>query len=48
MVRSGVGLSGSNIDYVVNTAQHLQTLGIVDQQLQVLAALLLQEPASAA
>lgn len=33
MVRAGVGISGRNIDYVVNTARHLQQLGIRDQAL---------------
>ena len=48
MVRAGVGLSGRNVDYVLNTASHLQSLGIVDRQLQALAALLRAELASAA
>ena len=48
MVRAGVGLSGRNIDYVLNTAAHLRSLGIVDQQLQSLAELLADEAANAA
>lgn len=48
MVRSGVGLSGRNIDYVLNTAQHLASLGIADRQLQTLAEMLMRDAASAA
>lgn len=33
MIRAGVGISGRNIDYVVNTAQHLLQLGIRDRTL---------------
>jgi glutathione-specific gamma-glutamylcyclotransferase len=40
MVRAGVGLSGRNIDYVLNTAEHLRQLGIRDRQLMRLAELL--------
>lgn len=48
MVRSGIGLSGRNIDYVLNTARHLQELGIRDRQLMALADLLARdEPAAA-
>lgn len=43
MVRAGVGLSGSNIDYVLNTARHLEELGIKDRQLMKLAHMLEQE-----
>lgn len=43
MVRNGVGLSGRNIDYVLNTAQHLRSLGIKDRQLMALADLLIAE-----
>ena len=43
MVRNGVGLSGRNIDYVLNTAQHLRSLGIKDRQLMALADKLLEE-----
>ncbi|KKC35842.1 gamma-glutamyl cyclotransferase [Devosia epidermidihirudinis] len=43
MVRQGVGLSGRNIDYVLNTASHLKSLGIRDRQLQALADLLAAE-----
>lgn len=45
MVRSGVGLSGRNIDYVLNTARHLGELGIRDRQLMALAALLAADEA---
>ena len=46
MVRAGVGLSGRNIDYVLNTARHLGELGIRDRQLMALADLLAQEEAA--
>ena len=45
MVRAGIGLSGRNIDYVLNTARHLQELGIHDRPLMALAALLEQQAA---
>lgn len=48
MVRAGVGLSGRNVDYVLNTAQHLGALGIRDRQLIALAELLAQDEAAAA
>ena len=37
MVRAGIGISGRNIDYVVNTAKHLESLGILDRGLMDLA-----------
>ena len=37
MVRAGVGISGRNVDYVVNTARHLESLGIHDAVLMALA-----------
>ena len=37
MIRAGVGISGRNTDYVLNTAQHLQELGIRDRALMALA-----------
>ncbi len=40
MIRAGVGISGRNIDYVLNTARHLAQLGIKDRQLAALADLL--------
>ena len=43
MVRVGQGESGANIDYVLNTVQHLHALGIRDRQLEQLAALLAPE-----
>lgn len=43
MVRAGVGLSGRNVDYVLNTARHLGQLGIHDQQLMALVDLLSNE-----
>ncbi|KQX35832.1 gamma-glutamyl cyclotransferase [Devosia sp. Root436] len=48
MVRSGVGLSGRNIDYVLNTARHLRELGIRDRQLMALADLLAGDAAAVA
>ena len=48
MVRAGVGLSGRNVDYVLNTARHLSELGIRDRQLMALADLLAQEETAAA
>ena len=36
MVRAGVGVSGRNVDYVVNTARHLIQLGIRDRALMAL------------
>lgn len=42
IVRAGVGLSGRNIDYVLNTARHLAELGIRDRPLMALAAMLEQ------
>jgi cation transport protein ChaC len=47
MVRAGVGLSGRNVDYVINTARHLATLGIRDRQLMALVDML-EEGAEAA
>jgi cation transport protein ChaC len=37
LVRRGVGNSGANTDYVLNTATHLKQLGIRDQALEALA-----------
>jgi cation transport protein ChaC len=37
LVRRGVGRSGRNIDYVVNTVRHLRECGIRDQRLEALA-----------
>lgn len=37
MIRAGVGISGRNVDYVLNTARHLQELGIRDRALMALA-----------
>lgn len=45
MVRAGVGLSGRNIDYVMNTVRHLGELGIRDRQLMAFADLLSQDAA---
>jgi glutathione-specific gamma-glutamylcyclotransferase len=38
MIRAGVGISGRNVDYVLNTARHLAQLGIRDKPLMRLAA----------
>ena len=40
MIRAGTGISGRNVDYVLNTARHLTDLGIRDRQLMALADLL--------
>jgi cation transport protein ChaC len=40
LVRRGFGDSGANTDYVLNTAEHLQLLGIRDRALEELAAAL--------
>ncbi|MHA6300262.1 gamma-glutamylcyclotransferase [Devosia sp. CAU 1758] len=37
MIRAGVGISGRNVDYVLNTARHLAQLGIRDKALMALA-----------
>jgi len=37
MIRAGVGISGRNVDYVLNTARHLRELGIEDRALNALA-----------
>jgi cation transport protein ChaC len=43
MIRAGVGISGRNVDYVLNTAQHLARLGIRDRALMQLAEQLQSE-----
>jgi cation transport protein ChaC len=42
LVRSASGLSGNNIDYVLNTARHLEEAGIHDVELMALAQRLVQ------
>jgi cation transport protein ChaC len=37
LVRSAIGRSGTNIDYVLNTARHLEEAGIHDVELMALA-----------
>lgn len=46
-VRRGVGRSGVNIDYVLNTLAHLKEMGIVDPRLRALAAMLTDVPCEA-
>ena len=48
IVRRGFGISGSNVDYVLNTAAHLRRLGIRDRQLEALATLLSSSEAAVA
>ncbi|MNL90145.1 hypothetical protein D3C87_2209700 [compost metagenome] len=43
MIRAGVGISGRNVDYVINTATHLLQLGIGDKALMALARQLQEE-----
>ena len=43
MIRAGVGISGRNVDYVINTATHLLQLGIEDKALMALARQLQEE-----
>ena len=45
LVRGGVGESGPNPEYVVNTARHLERLGIRDRYLMALVELLEQDAA---
>ncbi len=44
LVRSAVGGSGTNIDYVLNTVRHLEEAGIHDAELMALAAHLASDP----
>jgi len=37
LVQSAAGLAGSNLDYVLNTVQHLEEVGIHDAELMALA-----------
>lgn len=48
MIRAGVGISGRNVDYVINTARHLATLGIHDRALIEIARVLEIEAGQAA
>jgi glutathione-specific gamma-glutamylcyclotransferase len=48
MVRGSSGLSGRNIDYVVNTARHLESLGIRDLALMELVERLTADESAAA
>lgn len=40
LVDGAVGEAGPNIDYVLNTAQHLKEMGIADRQVQALAGMI--------
>ena len=40
IVRRSVGASGANIDYVVNTVEHLRALGVHDSRLEPLMTVL--------
>jgi glutathione-specific gamma-glutamylcyclotransferase len=40
LVRRSTGASGANIDYVVNTVEHLRELGVHDERLEQLMAML--------
>lgn len=40
IICSAVGISGPNIDYVVNTVSHLQAMGLQDSSLENIASLL--------
>ncbi|MGO9174421.1 MAG: gamma-glutamylcyclotransferase [Rhodomicrobium sp.] len=40
LVRRSAGASGANIDYVVNTVEHLRALGVHDNRLEPLMAVL--------
>jgi cation transport protein ChaC len=42
-VRQGVGVSGANPDYVLNTLAHLEELGLHDPTLAWVGARLLEE-----
>lgn len=48
MIRAGVGISGRNVDYVLNTAERLMLLGIRDKALMALAEQLQAGPSPAA
>jgi cation transport protein ChaC len=37
IVRGGIGRSGANVEYVLNTHAHLEEMGIVDRELEWLA-----------
>lgn len=40
LVDGAVGEAGPNVDYVLNTAQHLKEMGIADRQVQALAGMI--------
>ncbi len=48
MIRVGVGISGRNVDYVANTARHLEELGIRDRALMALVRQLKENSGQAA
>jgi cation transport protein ChaC len=48
LIRHSVGRSGRNVEYVINTVAHLETMGVFDAPLHGLAAWLRAEEAGAA
>ncbi|GHA26018.1 gamma-glutamylcyclotransferase [Devosia pacifica] len=44
IVSGAIGASGPNVDYVLNTAEHLRALGIADKRVQDLARMLEGQP----
>jgi glutathione-specific gamma-glutamylcyclotransferase len=48
LVRRGYGDSGANLDYVLNTVEHLKRMGIRDRALELLALELEADPGPAA
>ncbi len=47
IVRNSVGASGRNIDYVINTVEHLRALGVHDNRLEPLMTALGHSPVKA-
>lgn len=43
LIAKASGLAGKNIDYALNTVQHLQTLGVHDHRLETLAKILIEK-----
>jgi glutathione-specific gamma-glutamylcyclotransferase len=44
LVRRSVGASGTNLDYVLNTVEHLRELGVRDARLEQLMTMLGHSP----